>query len=98
MNDFFKQPDEKYPISMDYTDALNATETISSVSVKAYTTYGAITDVSTTLIDTTSIEGNICNAVVKAGTTGAKYKITFKATTDEGNIYEEDVWMKVQSI
>jgi hypothetical protein len=95
-NAFFKQPDEVETISMDYTRRLNSTETISSLSVTAATIAGV--DATSTLIASSSISGVYCYAKIQAGTNNTKYKITFKATTSEGNIYEEDVLLTVLSI
>lgn len=96
MNSFFKQPDEIVPVSIDFTDAINSTETITSLIVTAATLLGI--DVTATIIDDDSISGDICKAVIKSGTSGTKYKITMKAITSEGNLYEEDLILSVLSI
>lgn len=93
---FTKQPSEIYPISVDYSDVLDTGETISSESVTA--TDSAGTDVTATLIDSTEISGSTIKAVIKAGTTGNKYKLTFKATTSDSNLYEDDITMRVVEI
>ena len=95
-NLFTKQPDEQYPISVDYSNILGDGETISAKDVKAYDS--SDTDVTSTLIDSSTIVGETIKAVVKAGTSGQNYKITFKATTSDSNIYEDDVTMRVVSI
>jgi hypothetical protein len=93
INIFTKQPDEIIPISVDYVLLLNDTETISSLSVSAVDESGE--SATSTIIYNSVIDGDVCKAVCKSGTDGSRYKITFKATTSEGNIYEEDVFMKV---
>lgn len=93
LNVFEKQVSEIIPISMDYAQLLNDTETISSLSVTAFDPNDA--NVTSTIIYNYSICGDICKTTCKAGTDGVRYKITFKATTTEGNVYEEDVFMKV---
>jgi len=66
------------------------------LTVKAYSMTG--TDVTATLISSSAFTDALCKAIVTAGTSGTKYKLTFKATTDEGNLYEEDVFLRVLSI
>ena len=96
LNSFFKQPDEIVPISVDYSDVINGTEEIITLTVKAYSMAGV--DVTTTLISSSAFTDAICKAIVTAGTSRTKYKLTFVATTDEGNKYEEDLFLHVLSI
>ena len=96
INIFTKQPDEIIPISVDYVLLLNDTETITSLSVGAVD--ASAVNVTSTIIYNSVINGDECRATVKSGTDGYRYKITFKATTSEGNIYEEDVFMVVSAI
>jgi hypothetical protein len=93
---FTKQPDEIIPISMDFQYLLNNTETISTLSVKTYDESNV--DTSSTMVSNAAIDNEICKATIQNGTDGARYKITFKITTDEGNVYEEDVLMKIKAL
>ena len=93
MHVFTKQPSEIIPISMDFQYLLNDTETISSMTATAVDDDG--TNVTSTIIHNYAISGDICKVTVKAGTDEIRYKITIKITTNESNIYEEDVFMKV---
>jgi len=92
MSNFIKQPNEKYPISIDYSAVLNESETISSREVIGYL---GDTDVTAIIIDSSSISGDDILVVVKAGDAGNTYKITVRATTSDGNVYEKDVEMYV---
>lgn len=96
INLFSKQPSEVIPISIDYSLLLNDTETISSCAVTAYDPNGS--NVTSTIVHNSSVDGSVCKATVKSGTDGVRYKITFKASTNELNLYEEDVFMKVYEI
>lgn len=96
MNLFSKQPAEIFPISMDYQYRLQTGETITSATITATTNIG-ITATSS-IISTQSISGTIVKVVVQNGINKNRYKITFRATTDESNIYEEDVYMDVLEI
>ena len=93
MHLFTKQPSEIIPISMDFQYLLNGTETISSMAVSAVDSSNV--SATSTIIDNYSISGDICKVTTKAGTDGIRYKITIRITSSEGNIYEEDVFMKV---
>jgi hypothetical protein len=54
------------------------------------------TVVTSTIIDSSNFTDFSCKAIIKSGTNGQKYKITFKITSNEGNIYEESVYMIVK--
>lgn len=92
MDIFTKQPNEKFTISIDYTNRLNTGETISSYTVIAYL---STIDVTSTVIDAHTNDVDNVRIRVKAGTTGNKYKITTVITTNLGNAYEKDILMKV---
>ena len=96
MHLFTKQPSEIIPVEVDFQYIVNSTETITTLTVTAVDSAG--TSVTSTIVGDTSISGDICKAILKAGTDGSRYKATFKATTNEGNVYEEDVFMKVYEI
>jgi hypothetical protein len=93
MHSFTKQPRERYPITVDFTNVLNENEEITSSEVVVYddesaTPTGLIED---TLETTTTII-----TYVKSGTSGKSYKITFRAITNQSNTYEEEVFMIVE--
>ena len=93
MDSFIKQPDEEYPIVVDFSAVLGDGETISTKTVTA-----TLSDVSatTTVIDSSSISGDTIILTVKGGTEN-NYKITVKITTSLGNVYEKDVLMNVRN-
>ena len=91
---FYKQPTEKYAIAMDYTSELADSETISSTAI-VVTEILAGTVVTSTIIDSTATTDTQAKAVIKAGTSGKRYKITFKSTSNLAYVYEDDVFMTV---
>jgi len=91
MDTFFKQPSEKFIISIDFTNVLGTT-TIASYTVVVYK---ESTIVTSTIIDTHSIDGNLILIKVKAGNDYGNYKITTLITSCSNEIYEKDVMMKV---
>jgi hypothetical protein len=105
----YKQPNELFPISMDFADDLASTETVSSASIIVYDVDGA--DVSSTILsgsesigdgedqDGTTHTNSKVTQKVQSGTDRAKYKVTFRATTSDSNVYEGDVkWLVVREL
>lgn len=92
MSPFTKQPSEVFPISIDFSDVLDTSEIITSITVTAYL---IDVDVTSQVIDLNSFSETKVTIRVKGGTTGNKYKITALITTSLGNIYERDLIMKV---
>jgi hypothetical protein len=81
---------------MDFVNLLDTNETIISKSIIAYNSVDA--DVTSSIVIASSITGTIIKVRVQAGTTGNRYKITIRATTDSSNVYEEDVYMYVKEV
>ena len=88
-----KQPNERHPINIDFTNLLDVGETIASKTATAVDS--AAVDKTSTVVHSSEIDGSKIVVVVKAGTDGESYKITIRATTSSGNVYEEDVLMEV---
>lgn len=94
-NKWQKQPDEMRILEIDCADALPTAVTISSVSVAVYDSDG--NDVTTTLVDTSSVDGTDGVLVtVKAGTDGENYDMKIKITLSNGEIVEDDLKIKVK--
>ena len=94
MNYLNKQPSEIFPFSFDFVDCLDVAETIISKTVTAIELVHNA-DVTSTVIDSSSINGTKIVIKVQAGIDRVDYKITIKVTTSGGNIFEEDVIMNV---
>lgn len=90
---FTKQPSEQYAISTEFSGALVSGESISTLTVTAYDEDN--NDVTSTIIESSSIDGTEGLAVVKSGTDKETYKITFLIETSLGNKYEDDQIMNV---
>jgi len=95
---FTKQPDAGFLISMNFANCLRTSETISSYTIAA-TKVSDGSDATSTVINSAgnAKSGSYVYTFVKAGTSGEKYKITFKATTNASPAatYEADVEMTV---
>ena len=91
---FDKQPSEEFFIAVDFSDRLATGETISSKTVTAINIATGV-DATTTIIESSSIDGDNINIKVAAGITGNDYKITILINTSGSNILEEDVVMHV---
>jgi hypothetical protein len=97
-NHFPKQPAEKFAVSLDFgTNRFNGTEAYASESTTSVLLSTGVSS-TTTVIDSTSESGDIITIIVKAGNAGENHKITCLVTTDEANIYESEVMMKVRAI
>ena len=96
MNIFTKQPSERIPISMDFTNLLTTDETILTLTVTAMDSDDE--DVTSAVVYNSSISDNVCRATIQAGIDSERYKITFSVTSSLSAIYEEDVFMKVYEI
>ena len=109
---FEKQPDELFPISVDFNPWLDSSEEVSSVVVTAVIDPNTDdeTDVTSTIIsgaaqiqDGEDADGNtVTNSKVvqkvTSGTANENYSIKILATTTDSNIYEADLRMKVKEI
>lgn len=93
-NYFQKQPSEIFSISVDYELRMADGETIASKTVSAVETKHN-SDRTSTVIDSSTINGTSVYVKVKNGTDGVHYKITVKAVTSGGNTLEEDIIMFV---
>lgn len=91
---FYKQPSEKFNVSIDFNNVLGDDETISSY-VLTCININDNSDTSTDVIDSDSNTTVSITIKVKAGADGENHKITVKITTSDSNIFEKDVLMKV---
>ena len=97
INEFTKQPSEKYPVSIDFSNSLSSGEVINSINVVAVNV-ATNEDVTATIIDSTNYDDDTVGITVKAGTNKDNYKITVKVTSSFTNVYEEDLFMNVFDI
>lgn len=91
---YSKQPAEIETIEIDWTERIAAGDSLSSEESKMYDEDGK--DETTAMINSTSITGNSVFVVVKAGEAGKKYHLRCRATTTNGEVYEEDLDVHVR--
>lgn len=98
MDKFTKQPYEEFTISSDFGLNFLSGETIVSQTVSAVDSSNV--DVTATITTQASVahDGSKVTVLVKGGTTGNTYKITFRCVTSLGHKWENDVQMKVTEI
>lgn len=90
----YKQPNEVKPIGMDFSPWLPTGETLLGTSnVKVYDSSN--TDVTATMVQSQTVNHPYLDALIKGGTNGADYKITFTAIT-QNDTWEYDVTLKVR--
>jgi hypothetical protein len=101
MDSFTKQPSEEFYIAGGFTNVLQTGETIveGSSTVTAVDTSDD-SDASTIVLEqaTKTVDGVYLKMQCKAGENNGKYKITFRASTSDGNLFEVDVLMRVKEI
>jgi hypothetical protein len=96
MQIFRKQPDEIYPVTIDFSARLPTGLTISSAA-------GSVTNLATdasenAMLSSTTLtvsSGNVTGKVT-GGSHGTDYRITFKATLSDSSVLEEDLLMQVR--
>jgi len=92
---FIKQPREKFPVSVDFTNRLESGEVLSSVEYAASLAGMVVT---TDIIDSCSILGNSVLILVKGGISGLNYELTVLVTSSSGYKYEKDLLMQVLNL
>lgn len=92
MNIFHKQPNESFTISIDFSNNLVNGDTINTYTVIGYLND---VDVTSTIINSDSNDDDKVYIEVKNGNDGNDYKITVVVNSNESNIFEDDVLMRV---
>jgi hypothetical protein len=94
-----KQPAEKFYAGVDFDEVLEDGETIITGS-STVTAHDGTNDVTAVLIESgsLSVSGGTLSARLQDGTAGVKYKVTFRAATSLGNLFEKDIRVSVQEI
>lgn len=97
MEDFIKISSEKMPLSIDMTNRLPSSTTISSVTISA-TDLSSNSDVSVTVLVSTTgtISGNVVKGIVQSGTLNKDYQIKFTCTLSDSSILVEKLKMKIR--
>lgn len=97
MDNITKSPTEKFPIYFNFSSDMIAGETIST---KTLTCKNAATGVSSkaTIVDNESIVNTDVVAVVKAGTEDDEHSLQCVVVTNNGNTYQRDLLLRIQSV
>ena len=95
----FKQVDEQVTYAFEFKNRLAFGAVLSSGTVAATDTSDS-SDVTSTLLSsaTSTISGTQARFRIIAGTAGRTYRITMKATLDNGDLLEEDVLFTIAAI
>lgn len=90
-----KRPGEKFPVGLDFTADMNATDSLASVAVTATDPSGA--DVTGQITEASFVSGNIAIVTLKNGLDGLTYRLRFVVTTAAGYNYEHDLLVLVSA-
>ncbi len=82
---------EKRAFTVDFTDRMPTSATLSSCAVSGVKLSTAATDNTVVSSTTATIDGAGASVFIQAGTAGQKYRITFTATLSDGSILPEYV-------
>jgi hypothetical protein len=93
----YKQPAEKYYISVDWANELETGETLLSLVVTCIRKDDG-SDQTTTFTELPGISGTLTKVRIKAGDPGKIYKVSFRVTTNTGNILEADVSVPIKEL
>lgn len=98
MHRFVKQPAEVVTLAVDFAGVpLGTGEAISAAEVlAAYTADGS--DASALLVGGAQISGSQVLQTISGGADGDVVRLTYRATTSEGHVYEEDLTVIVREI
>jgi hypothetical protein len=91
-----KQPNEIVPCSVSFTKRLPTGETVGGSSTVVVTDADG-GEVSGALLESDSVASPVISSIIKAGSDGSEYTITFTAiTTPTGYKLEEEVTLQVR--
>lgn len=95
---YYKQPFEKKPLIMNFVNKIEqADDVVESCTILAYS-IPTNQDITSTVIEAVAspISGTRVKTLVKGGSHGDKFKVTFRAITREGLQLEADVVVQVR--
>lgn len=90
-----KQPDETFPITVEFDTELASGETIASAVVTATNMDTGETSTATVLSGSVIVSSPDVTQKVTAGAAGSWHRIEFTATTTNGNVYQHEVDVRV---
>ena len=90
---WYKQPDEQETYPIEFADELDDDETISSETTTVIDDEDS--DVTASILDSSSISGTQVLLVLKAGTDTEIYDISCEAVTSSGNTKEQDGTLEI---
>jgi hypothetical protein len=98
MANLTKKTSEIFPVSVDFENVLDSTESIvlGSSSVTAVDSNGVDRTSVVIVGGSTTVSGTQLIAKVQAGADGMAYTLTFQAVTNNNNTFEKDLTCKVK--
>lgn len=93
-----KQPYEEYYISFDFTRWVGEDTILTATAGAVDNETGEDVTDSVIAVESQAITGPVVSVWVKAGQTGATYKITCRITVSDGSKYELDAFLPVLEV
>lgn len=91
-----KQPNEIFPINMDFANDLSTGESLSAPTVTSRNEQTGADTSATLLQGAALISGTKVAQTIKAGATGERHIVTFRVTTSASNTFEAEVKVTVE--
>jgi hypothetical protein len=91
-----KQPNENFPISVDFTRRLKSPEVLNNAAITSRKVADG-SDSSSALLSGATFTGAIAQVrLIAGGTTGDDHVVQFRVTTSTGNVYECEVGLALR--
>jgi hypothetical protein len=86
-----KQPDERRQYAFGYANAMISGDVLAQAELKGVSPLGLT-------VDTVTIEGSNVVFWVESGVPGERYWVTLKTTTSAGEVFEDELLIRVSEI
>jgi len=97
MDNITKSPIEKFPIYFNFSNDMIPGETISTKALSCVNSATGVTS-KTTIVDSEAIVSPDVKVVIKAGTEDDEHSIQCVVVTSNGNTYQRDLLLRIQSV
>ena len=97
MDNITKSPNEKFSVYFNFSTDMIVGETIATKTLTCWNAATGVTSLAT-IIDSSAIVGPDVQVVVKAGTEDDEHLIQCIVVTNNGNIYQRDLMLRIQSV
>jgi hypothetical protein len=91
-----KRVRERFPVGVDFSPVLFPGDTVEDLSIRAYQDSHRDEDVTASVLEGATLEGNVLKVRLKGGVDEKNYLLDFEATTAGGNVHVRTVMCPVR--